>query len=137
VVSPIVDTLASEMLEELQHALAVGDFSRLGSELSLIGQGGTSRDMALAYEDRNFLIRAMHRQMGLEDRGEAGAAQIIHRFRRYEVNSWKRDRDRADPPADPVACLCWNLLRLNLLDSRRMPSAQSVAAILKKVHCGV
>jgi hypothetical protein len=133
-VNPLVDPDAAAMLDGLLDALAVGDLSRLASELGLIGRGGTSRDVATAYDDRDFLIRALHRQMGIADRGEAGAAQVVQRFKRYESVNWKRDRTRSDPPADPVAALCWNLLRLALPDSRRMPSPESVAAILKKVQ---
>lgn len=133
-VNPIVDPDAVAMLEALLSALAVGDLSRLASELGLIGRGGQSRDQRAAREDRDFLIRHLHRALGLTDRGEAAAAQIIQRFRRYEANSWPRDRDREDPPADPVAALCWNILMLDLPDSRRMPSPETVAAILKKVQ---
>lgn len=136
-VNPIVDPDAAAMLEALQSALAVGDLAALASETGIVGRGGQSRDQRAAREHRDFLIRHLHRQLGLEDRGEAAAAQIIQRFRRYEANSWPRDRDREDPPADPVAALCWNILRLDLPGSRRMPSPESVAAILKKVQSPV
>jgi hypothetical protein len=128
---------AAAMAEAAQWVLAVGDLNNLASAIGVVGRGGLSRDQRAAREDRDFLIRHLHRQLGLEDRGEAAAAQIVQRFRRYEGSGWKRDRDRADPPADPVAALCWNILKLDLPDSRRMPSAESVAAILKKVHSGV
>jgi hypothetical protein len=133
-VNPIVDPDAAAMLDGLLDALATGDLAALASEIGIVGRGGQSRDQRAARADRDFLIRHLHRQLGLEDRGEAAAAQIIQRFRRYEANSWPRDRDREDPPADPVAALCWNLLRLDLPDSRRMPSPASVAAIIQKIQ---
>lgn len=131
-VNPIVDPDAAAMLEALQSALAVGDLGALASGLGIVGRGGQSRDQRAAREHRDFLIRHLHRQLGLADRGEAAAAQIIQRFRRYEANSWPRDRDRNDPPADPVAALCWNILMLDLADSRRMPAPETVAGILQK-----
>jgi hypothetical protein len=115
----------------------VGDLSKLATEIGIVGRGGQSRDQRAAREDRDFLIRHLHRALGLTDRGEAAAAQIIQRFRRYEAGGWKRDRNREDPPADPVAALCWNILRLDLPESRRMPSPETVAAILKKVQSPV
>ena len=133
-VNPTVDPDAAAMLDGLLDALAVGDLGALAAEIGIVGRGGVSRDQRAAREDRDFLIRHLHRQLGLEDRGEAAAAQIIQRFRRYEASGWKRDRDREDPPADPVAALCWNILMLDLPDTRRMPSPETVVAILKKVQ---
>lgn len=136
-VNPTVDPSAAAMLDALLDALATGDLSALAAEIGIFGRGGVSRDQRAAREDRDFLIRHLHRQLGLEDRGEAAAAQVIQRFRRYEAGGWKRDRDREAAPADPVAATCWNLLRLDLPDSRRMPSPETVAAILKKVQTTV
>lgn len=131
-VNRTVDPDAAAMLEALLDALVSGDLAALASELGLIERGGLSRDQRSAREDRDFLIRHLHRAIRLNSQDEAAAAQIIQRFRRYEGSGWKRDRDRADPPADPVAALCWNILQLDLPDSRRMPSVESVAAILRK-----
>lgn len=131
------DFEAAAMAEAALETLVSGDLDKFAAEIGIVGRGGVSRDQRVAREDRDFLIRHLHRQLGLEDRGETAAAQIIQRFRRYEAIGWKRDRDRDDPPADPVAATCWNLLRLDLPDARRMPSPATVAAILQKVHSPV
>ena len=131
------DFEAAEMAEAALETLVSGDLDKFAAEIGIVGRGGVSRDQRAARGHRDFLIRHLHRALGLTDRGEAAAAQIIQRFRRYESSGWKRDRDREDPPADPVAALCWNLLHLDLPDSRRMPSPESVAAILKKVQSPV
>jgi hypothetical protein len=125
---------AAEMAEAALDTLVSGDLAAFASAIGLVERGGVSRDMAAALSDRDFLIAALHREIGLADRGLAGAALIVQRFRRYESGAWPRDRGRTDPPEDRVAALCWNLLHLDLPDSRRMPSPESVAAILKKVQ---
>jgi len=136
-VNPRVDPSAAAMLEALLDGLVSGDLSALASELGIVGRGGLSRDQRVAREDRDFLIRRIHLDLGLKDRGTAAAAQVIQRFKRYEASGWKRDRNRDDPPADPVTALCWNILKLDLPDRSRMPSPETVSEILKKVHSGI
>lgn len=136
-VNPHVDPNADAMLAALQSALATGNLAALASEVGIIGRGGLSRDQRVAREDRDFLIRRIHLDLGLKDRGTAAAAQVIQRFKRYEATGWKRDRNRDDPPADPIKALCWNILKLDLPDRSRMPSPETVSEILKKVHSGV
>ncbi len=131
------DFEAAEMAEAALDTLVSGDLAAFASAIGLVERGGVSRDMAAALSDRDFLIAALHREIGLSDRGLAGAALIVQRFRRYESDAWPRDRRRADPPEDRVAALCWNILQLDLPASRRMPSPESVAAILKKVQSPV
>ncbi|WP_300585217.1 hypothetical protein [Marivita sp.] len=131
-VNRTVDPDAAAMLEALLDALVSGDLAAIASELGLVERGGMSRDATRAKEFRDNLLRELHRCLGLDAVDSYTASLIATKVSGYARRGWMRDRHRTDPPADPVAEICWHIMRLELADRYKLLSARQVLSILTK-----
>jgi hypothetical protein len=124
------DIAAALVAEDALAIVATGDLSAFAGDLGIVARGGVSRDARENLRRRDILLRALHREMKIADKGAAGAALIAARFSRYETTAWPRDRKASAVPADPVAAICYQICSLDLPDRSRMPGARRVAVIL-------